>query len=111
MNYTWRIHSLTKETRNSIDDVVIEVVWSKIGIEKETGIVTSVKRSTVFTEEHLNSDTFIPYNDLNRDIIVSWIEKVVNQESLNQHLQYELQKIKSKRTKVEEKDFPWTEEQ
>lgn len=110
MKYTWRIHSLTKETRNSIDDVVVEVTWRKIGIDEETGIVTSVKRSTTFTEEHLNSNTFIPYNELDLDIIVSWIEQIVNQESLNQYLDYELDKMKSNRTHVEEKDFPWTKE-
>ena len=110
MKYTWRIHSLTKETRNSIDDVVVEVTWRKIGIDEKTGIVTSVKRSTTFTEQQLNSDTFIPYNELDLDIIVSWIEQIVNQESLNQYLDYELDKMKSNRTHVEEKDFPWTKE-
>ena len=34
-NYTWKIHSLTKRTINSIDSVIFTAVWEKFGISDD----------------------------------------------------------------------------
>lgn len=107
IQHTWRIHSLTKETVSGVDDVVVNITWEKIGIEKETGYIGSVKRQTIFTEDQLKTDSFVPYEQLTEKVVLEWIESTVNQNQLNNIIEQEIQKRKSNRTHVEEENLPW----
>ena len=111
IQYTWRIHSLTKETVGDVNDVITEITWQKIGVEKETGYIGSVKRQTIFTEDQLKTDSFVPYDQLTEKVVLEWIESTVNQNQLNNIIEQEIEKRKSNRTHVEEKDLPWTKEE
>lgn len=111
MNYTWRIHSLTKETKNSIDDVIVEVLWEKIGVDPIDYHKGSVKRKTEFTEEQLKPNSFIPYSDLKKQDIINWIKYVVNEEQINNQIEIEINKSRVNRVLVKEEDFPWNKKE
>lgn len=54
INYTWKIHSLTKRTINNVDNVVFTIVWEKFGID-EDGYSGSVKTAENFNIEDIDT--------------------------------------------------------
>lgn len=92
--YKWLINQLdAKIKEDDLDNVIYNIHWSFIGednsdpkIVKSTIGVTSV--------EYNKESTFIPYEDLTKDIVVSWLSEKLDIDSMKQGLdkQIELEK-------------------
>ena len=105
--YDWKLISLTKKTINKIHDVVVGVVWEKIGYDEE-GYKGSYKISTQFNIDQVdNNTTFIQYKDLTKKDIIDWIELVTDQNLVNKSILENMQTCKNNEVKVVSGNFPW----
>ena len=117
--YEWNISTLKKTTANNLSGVVIGTNWTCIGTD-EQGDTGSFPGATPFS--HIDPDNFIPFEDLTKQIVISWIQTAVTgiawdsaypPETANGstwiHIQDQIQKqINSKKNPVVEiTDFPW----
>lgn len=105
-NYTWKIHSLTKRTINSIDSAIFTVVWEKFGISDD-GYSGSVKTSSNFDINNIDVNSFIPYEELTEEILINWIKSSINEDSINNAIDVEIEKARSHWIQVESGQFPW----
>lgn len=94
INYTWKIHSLTKRTINNVDNVVFTIVWEKFGID-EDGYSGSVKTAENFNIEDIDTETFVPYEQLTEEILIDWIKNNINEEGINKSIELEIEKSRS----------------
>jgi len=76
IQYTWIIHSLTKETVSKVDDVIVSITWEKIGVDTEDYRKGSVKLNTIFTDEQLKTNNFIPFENLKKRDVINWIKSI-----------------------------------
>jgi len=106
INYTWKIHSLTKRTINTIDSVVFTVVWEKFGID-EDGYTGSVKAAANFNIEDIDESSFVPYEQLTEEILINWVKDFINEDSVNQGIEAEIEKAKSNWIQINDGEFPW----
>ena len=105
--YDWKVISLTKKTINKIHDVVVGVVWEKIGYDEE-GYKGSYKVFTQFNVDQVdNNTTFIQYKELTKKDIIGWIELVTDQNKVNRIILENMQTCKDNEVKVVSGDFPW----
>lgn len=106
INYTYNIGAITKKTINGIENAISHVVWEKVGVD-ENGHRGVFKIATEFdTSEVGISTSFISYENLTKEIIISWIESVTDEEQVNGDILEEIQKSIDNEVQVYE--FPWT---
>jgi len=106
INYTWKIHSLTKRTINTVDSVVFTVVWEKFGIADD-GYSGSVKSAANFNIVDIDENFFVPYDQLTEEIIIDWVKNFIDEDSVNQGIEIEIEKARSGWMQVSEDYFPW----
>lgn len=98
--YNWSISTLKKIDTNDKQDVVVQAYWSKTGTD-EQGLTGTFSGVTSFT---LNSDPFIPFENLTEDIILGWIKSATANNESNINLEIQRQ-INDKKTIVTR--MPW----
>ena len=89
--YNWKINALdAKIQEGDNSDVIYTVHWSYIASD-ESGEHTASSIGTMGVE--YDPDNFIPYADLTKDDVVSWLEAGLDVESMKENLdnQIELQ--------------------
>jgi hypothetical protein len=106
INYTWKIHSLTKRTINTVDSVVFTVVWEKFGIADD-GYSGSVKSAANFNIGDIDENSFVPYDQLTEEIIVGWVKNFIDENSVNKGIEAEIEKARSHWVQVNDGEFPW----
>ncbi len=106
--YEFNISSLTKKTINSIDDVIISVVWEKVGHDGD-GNSGSYKLSTTLDTSAVESDTnFTNYDDLQKQDVVNWIKSIINEDDVNEIILENIQKSKDNQTTINKDQLHWT---
>jgi hypothetical protein len=106
IKYDWKIHSLTKKTINSFDNVIFTVVCEKIGID-EDGYIGSMKTAVNFNIDDIDFDFFVPYEKLTKEIILSWITNFVDENVIDQIINDQFEKSRSHCVQVDDGSFPW----
>lgn len=106
INYTWKIHSLTKRTINNTESVIFTVVWEKFGID-ENGYSGSIKTTITFNVNEIDENSFIPYEQLTEEILIDWIRNNINEEAINKGIEAEIEKSKSHWIQINDGEFPW----
>jgi len=106
INYTWKIHSITKKTVNNIDSVVFAVVWEKFGLSDD-GYSGSIKSSANFNIDDIDENSFVPYNQLIEEVVVSWIKSFIDEENINKLIEKEIEKSRSNSIQVDDGNLPW----
>lgn len=76
MIYEWEITRLIKDNINEFNDVITNIIF-KIGITYESGIYCSYNGNIRLDLSNLNEQTFLTLNELNRDILLEWLEVAV----------------------------------
>lgn len=119
ISYDWNISTLKKTTANNLSGVVIGTNWICIGTD-EQGDTGSFPGATPFSQ--VDPETFIPFENLTKEIVMSWIQTSVTgsvwdsaypPETANGsywiHIENQIQKqIDSKKNPViDVNDFPW----
>lgn len=100
------IHSITKRTINGIDDVIFTVVWEKFGIDSD-GYSGSIKAAANFTIDEIDESSFVPYEELTEENVVNWLRNSIDEESVNQGIEVEIEKSRSNWVQVNKGNFPW----
>lgn len=78
--YTWNITSvMVIPSENDVQNVVKKVDYTVTGVS-ETGISESILGSVLF--DTVNYDNFTPFNELNKDTILSWLQGMLNVENI-----------------------------
>ena len=106
INYTWKIHAITKRTINSVDSVVFTVVWEKFGIAGD-GYSGSIKEAANFNIADIDESSFVPYEELTEEIVVSWIKNSISEESVNRGIEAEIEKARSGWIQIDDGNLPW----
>lgn len=106
INYTWKIHAITKRTINSVDSVVFTVVWEKFGIDSD-GYSGSVKAAANFSIDEIDENSFVPYDQLTEEIVVDWLRNFINEDVINQGIEAEIEKARSGWMEVRDEYLPW----
>jgi len=108
MEYSWKVTNMTSATIASEPDVIIRVEWELTGTEGEYfGVFMGV---TPLTVTDIDPATFVPYDQLTQDIVLSWIEPIViNNEEFWRHINEKLAlQIEAKKNNVNPNiPLPW----
>lgn len=111
--YTWELKSLRKMNSGSYEDIVFGTTWSVTGTD-EDGNVGTFTGATPFKADEVNPDEYIPFNELNSEIVLGWVKNSVSSSlttSYWSHIEGQIKKqidnTKFNVTSVESSNFPW----
>lgn len=76
ITYTWKITELHTQNSDNAQDVVVLTRWKKTGVD-EKGNTGMFAGATPFKLPEVNSENFIPLNDLKEENVLEWIKSVV----------------------------------
>ena len=102
INYTWKIHSITKKTVNNIDSVVFAVVWEKFGLSDD-GYSGSIKSSANFNIDDIDENSFVPYDQLIEEVLPELVKTGENKSvNYNGIVGVLIEAIKEQQVRIEE---------
>lgn len=107
--YTFNVVSLTKKTVNGIPDIVTTVVWERTGID-EDGHTGTFKIANNLDISKVGIDTsieLVPYANLTKDTIMSWIASMNSNEDVKSYIQEQIQRSIDQEVQIESGEFPW----
>lgn len=84
MNYTWELTGLKRKNTDTIQNIIVQTYWKKIGTD-ENGNVGEFSGATPFDLSTVNSNNFTSYEDLTEEMVLGWIQSVVV-ESYEEHV-------------------------
>ena len=80
MNYTWSIKCLGLRDYGEFKNVVVNVNWTKTGTN-DLGIIGYYgSTSELIIPEAFNSDTFITYENLTEELLLTWVKSIITNE-------------------------------
>lgn len=115
MNYTWKLESLRKTNTQSLNNVIVQTYWKKIGTD-ENGNEGSFAGATPFDISSVDQNNFISYEDLTEEIVLDWIKSVVvgdYESHVNEQIQRQINEKVNPVIEVTnssddgKEDFPW----
>ena len=111
MNYTWELTNLKRKNTDTIQNIIVQTNWKKIGTD-ENGNVGSFSGATPFDLSTVYPDNFVSYEDLTEEVILTWIQNVVvgsYEEHVNGKIAEQIEAIVSPIVSVTG-GFPWQPE-
>ena len=106
MNYSWNIVNATIRDTESLNKVVVNCVWKKTG-EDADGNIGIYYGNTQFSLDTLDPDTFIDFDSLTEETMLTWIQSRISEEvdsQINECILMDLEKKKYPEVTVA---FPW----
>ena len=107
----WKLTGLKKGNTESEQDVVIGTRWELTGTD-EDGISGTFSGATPFKLENVEFHNFVPYENLDQDTVLGWIQaEVVDgyKDHVEQNIARQIEAVKSQVKDVQATDFPWAE--
>jgi len=111
LTYAWKLTGLKKGNTESAQDVVIGTRWELTGTD-EDGISGTFSGATPFKLENVEFHNFVPYQDLDQDTVIGWIQAEVvggYKDHVEQNIARQIEAVKSQVKDVQATDFPWAE--
>jgi hypothetical protein len=111
LTYEWKLTGLKKGNTDSAQDVVIGTRWELTGTD-EDGISGTFSGATPFKLENVEFHNFVPYQDLDQDTVIGWIQAEVvggYKDHVEQNIARQIEAVKSQVKDVQATDFPWAE--
>jgi len=106
ITYTWEVTSLKVKNEGDLENCVVQTYWKKIGTD-ENGLVGEFSGATPFTTVNSDPSTFVAFNDLTEETVLSWIQSIVV-GSYEDHVNGKIQKqIDDQINTTTEPDLPW----
>ena len=103
ITYSWNINRMyTKPSLNSLTNVIHIVDWSYIGTDEDNN-KAYMQMPTPLPEP--SDENFIPYNSITKEMVISWLESILNIEDLQQGIINKIENIKN--PPLVEIPFPW----
>lgn len=109
LDYTWKITSLRKSTKENINDVIVNVQWELKGTD-EDGDFGTFSGATPFELDAENTGSFVPFEELTEEIVIGWVKDVVVDSywaHVNEKIQQQIDDIKTPIVDVNSYDLPW----
>jgi len=105
--YTFKVHSLTKKTVNSVSDTVTAVVWERTGVDVD-GYTGSHKVCTNLDTNQVGiSTSYTLYENLTKSEVMTWIQSVENIDNINKTIERNIQKSRNREIVVSDGSLPW----
>ena len=111
MNYTWELTNLKRKNTDTIQNIIVQTNWKKIGTD-ENGNVGSFSGATPFELSTVDPDNFVSYEDVTEEMVLGWIQSVVigsYEEHVNERIAEQIEAIVSPVVSVTS-GFPWQPE-
>jgi hypothetical protein len=111
LTYAWKLTGLKKGNTESAQDVVIGTRWELTGTD-EDGISGTFSGATPFKLENVEFHNFVPYQDLDQDTVIGWIQAEVvggYKDHVEQKILAQIEAVKNEIKDVQATDFPWAE--
>jgi hypothetical protein len=103
ITYTWDINKIyAKPLSNGLINVIHSIDWSYTGID-ENNNTASIQVPITLPEP--SDENFIPYDDITEEMVISWLESILNVEDLQQGIIDKIENIKN--PPLVEIPFPW----
>jgi hypothetical protein len=101
--YTWSINEMhIKPSLNGLTNIIHIIDWSYIGTDEDNN-TASVGLPITLPEP--SEENFIPYNNITKEMVISWLESILNIEDLQQSVIDKIENIKN--PPLIEMPFPW----
>jgi hypothetical protein len=111
LTFTWKLISLKKTNNNNLNDVIVQTYWQKTGVDAD-GNEGVFMGATPFNISDVDSNNFVPYEQLTEEIIVGWIQTYVQRMGSYQSNSEIRKQINAKKNPpvidVLSGDFPWS---
>lgn len=111
LTYEWKLTGLKKGNTESAQDVVIGTRWELTGTD-EDGNSGTFSGATPFKLENVEFHNFVPYENLDQDTVIGWIQAEVvggYKDHVEQNIVRQIEAVKSQVKDVQATDFPWAE--
>lgn len=111
MKYTWELTNLKRKNTDTIQNIVVQTTWKKIGTDAD-GNVGTFSGATPFELSTVDPDNFVPYDKLTEEMVLGWIKNVVvgsYEEHVNGKIAEQIDAIVSPVVSVTG-GFPWQPE-
>lgn len=111
MNYTWELTNLKRKNTDTIQNIIVQTNWKKIGTD-ENGNIGSFSGATPFELSTVDPDNFVSYEDLTEEMVLGWIQSIVigsYEEHVNGKITEQIEAIVSPVVSVTG-GFPWQPE-
>lgn len=111
LTYEWKLTGLKKANTESAQDVVIGTRWELTGTD-EDGISGTFSGATPFKLENVEFHNFVPYENLDQDTVIGWIQAEVvggYKDHVEQKILAQIEAVKNEIKDVQATDFPWAE--
>jgi hypothetical protein len=106
ITYTWKVTGVKVKNEGSNTDAVVQTYWTKTGID-ENGNEGMFNGATPFTSANVPPGEFVTFENLTEEIILGWIQSVID-ENYDIHINSQiLKQIQSKANPVIDKELPW----
>jgi hypothetical protein len=110
LTYTWEIIGIGKRNSGPIENAIVQTNWKVTGTNSDN-FSGSFIGATPFDLNTVDPNNFIPYEDLTEEIVLSWIQNLVeNDRVYKDHINRVIMKeIDSKSNPVTQviDGFPW----
>jgi hypothetical protein len=112
ITYTWKLTSLKKRNSGSLNGVVFQTYWQKIGTD-ENGNIGAFSGATPFDPAQVDPNNFTAFDQLTEETVLGWIQGVVT-GSYEQHVDEQIQRQIDEKVNASEEvgsgSFPWDPE-
>jgi hypothetical protein len=111
LTYAWKLTGLKKGNTESAQDVVIGTRWELTGTD-EDGNSGTFSGATPFKLENVEFHNFVPYENLDQDTVIGWIQAEVvggYKDHVEQKILAQIEAVKNEIKDVQATDFPWAE--
>lgn len=106
LTYTMRIDRLDKKTENDVSNVILRVLWTRIGTN-ENHVSAGFQGLSTFDLSAMNAESFVAYEDLTEAKVIEWVmtdSQIAGTEGVI------LQRIAEQAiARVMPGEFPWSE--
>jgi hypothetical protein len=111
LTYAWKLTGLKKANSETTKDVIIGTRWELTGTDAD-GNSGTFSGATPFKLENVEFHNFVPYENLDQDTVVGWIQAEVvggYKDHVEQKILAQIEAVKNEIKDVQATDFPWAE--
>jgi hypothetical protein len=111
LTYEWKLTGLKKANSETTKDVIIGTRWELTGTDAD-GNSGTFSGATPFSMANVEMHNFVPYENLDQDTVIGWIQAEVvggYKDHVEQKILAQIEAVKSEIKDVQATDFPWAE--
>lgn len=75
--YEWSVKQIKKADNSDFTGAIIGTQWKVIGTDDD-GVSGHFDGATPFKLEHINPDDYTPYEELTEEVVINWVQGVLN---------------------------------